>query len=64
MLWWTFCLSPQALRLFREDSSAGKREGIQNCCSKGQMLMFPHIRAISFLQQSTPCEEKAHSVIV
>ena len=40
---------PQALRLFREDSFAEEREGIRNCCNEGQMLMFPHIRAISFL---------------
>ena len=44
----SFYFSPQALRLVREDSSAGVRGGMWNCCSGGQMVRLPHSKAISF----------------
>ena len=62
MLWQILCFSPQALRLVREDSSAGVREGMWNCCSGGQMVRVPHIKSISFPHLSNPWEKKVHSL--
>ena len=54
MLWWIFYFPPQALRLVREDSSAGVMEGMWNCCSRGQMVRLPHSKVISFPHLSDP----------
>ena len=55
---------PPNLKAIQEDSFAWEWQGSWNQHSEGQILIFPHMRAISFLQQSTFCRKKAYSAIV